>query len=104
MLALLRVCLERNFTGPCNATHVEKAILQKCVQSPARNTAPGFVLGDVLRFLLWRPRSCTRMLRGQMETGERYSRPQVILLAQLKAEKIPVNFLLFTGSLIFAVL
>ena len=51
MLALVRVHLERNFTGPCNATHVEKAILQECVQSPAQITAPGFVLGDVLRFL-----------------------------------------------------
>ena len=43
-------------------------------------------------------RSCTRMLRGQMETEKRCSRPRVILLVQLKAEKIPVNFLLFTGG------
>jgi hypothetical protein len=50
MLAVVHVSLKRNFTGPCNATHIEKAILQKCVQSPAQITAPGFVLGDVLRF------------------------------------------------------
>jgi hypothetical protein len=49
-------------------------------------------------------RSCTRMLRGQMETEERCSRPRVILLVQLKAEKIPVNFLLFTGRLNSALL
>jgi len=49
MLALVRVSLERNFTGLCNATHIEKVILQKCAQSPAQITAPGFVLGDVLR-------------------------------------------------------
>jgi len=49
MLAVVRVSLKRNFTGLCNATHIEKAILQKCVQSPAQIIAPGFVLGDVLR-------------------------------------------------------
>jgi hypothetical protein len=41
---------------------------------------------------------------GQTETEERSSRPHVILLVQLKAEKIPVNFLLFTGSLDSALL
>jgi hypothetical protein len=44
-------------------------------------------------------RSCTRMLRGRWETWERCSRPHVILPVQLKAEKIPANFLLFTGNL-----
>jgi hypothetical protein len=45
MLAVVRVSLKRNFTGLCNATHIEKVILQ----SPVQITAPGFVLGDVLR-------------------------------------------------------
>jgi hypothetical protein len=99
MLAVVRVSLKRNFTGLCNATHVEKAIFQKCVQSPAQITAPGFVLGDVIEVLVMGRRFCTRMLRGQMETEERCSRPRVILLVQLKAEKIPVNFPLFTGKL-----
>jgi hypothetical protein len=49
-------------------------------------------------------RSCTRMLRGQVETEERCSRPRVILLVQLKDEEIPVNFLLFTGRRISALL
>ena len=104
MLAVVRVSLKRNFTGLCNATHIEKAILQKCVQSPAQITAPGFVLGDVIEVLVMGRRFCTRMLRGQMETEERCSRPRVILLVQLKAEKIPVNFLLFTGRLNSALL
>jgi hypothetical protein len=46
----------------------------------------------------------TRMLRGQMETGERFSHRHVILPVQLKAEKIPENFLLFTGRLNSALL
>ena len=76
MLAVVHVSLKRNFTGLCNATHIEKAILQKCVQSPAQITAPGFVLGDVLRFCYggrdlapgcfggrWKPRKDVRVRR-----------------------------------------
>src|ERR1700730_13993673 len=99
MLAVVHVSLKRNFTGPCNATHVEKTILQKCVQSPAQITTPGFVLGDVMRFLLWGGDLAPGRCGSQMETEERFSRLHVSVLVQLKAEKIPVNFLLFTGSL-----
>jgi hypothetical protein len=104
MLAVVRVSLKRNFTGLCNATHIEKAILQKCVSKPGANYCAGLCSWRRIELLVMGRRSCTRMLRGQMETEERCSRPRVILLVQLKAEKIPVNFLLFTGRLNSALL
>jgi hypothetical protein len=47
-------------------------------------------------------RSSTRRLSGQMKAGARCSRTREILPVQFTRENFPVNFLLFTGSLVFA--
>ena len=80
---------------------MHKSASFRCVfKSPGRITAPVLFLAVAARRLSCQ-RSSMRALGGPMPRVRRL-RNDVILPVQLKREKIPVNFLLFTETVDFA--
>ena len=86
-----------------------KELSLRSVSEPGRITAPGFVLSAQKLCAPGAEGGLTALhkhndVSGQMTPGERMAARRAFWGVQLAAEKWPVNFLLFTGSAIFALL